>query len=180
MEVKRSAIETVTEVILSFVLIGIIGASFLVVTELNPVAAPVTPVLGAATARTPWTFLQDSGFVQDDLVATSNSFNAGYTFTIAQQPFLNYTLFSLNNTSNKVKQYQIVFSTNSTDLKSFKITAAFGDKNDIIYDPMGDKIMHALVVSLPANASQNFSLQLAANNSAIPDQLNGNVFVKQL
>jgi hypothetical protein len=174
-------IDTLTEVALAFVLIGVISGSFWMANQLNPVAKVEAPVLGINKETKAWEFMQDKNFSQTQLMETDGGFTADYLlkFThIGQQN--NYNLFSLNNIERSVNKYRIVVTGKEDIMQYLTITGGVAEKQESIYNARTDAQYRDLVVSIPKGNNAVFSLGILPQSESLPESVNITVTVEKV
>ena len=151
MNKPRIFVETLTEVVLAFVLISILGLSYFIGINLNPVIEEAKPILGIEISNEPLTFLKDSNFEQTTLIANETGFTANYLYKISDS--YNLKLFTLNNIQFNKAKYRLVVALPKDTEKYFKLSVLINNVNTVVYDATVDESYKDIEIVIPKEKS---------------------------
>ncbi len=157
----RFIVETTTEIVLAGILVLIIGGSYFIGLQLNPVKAPEKTVLGIQATNEPWSFATLENVVQKNLVANDTSFVANYELALMGSGMNVYDFFTINNLAKTTQDYIVQASFADEDTEFFQLIGIVAGKENVILDGIEGKNYYDLKISVPANSSVTPSFRLS-------------------
>lgn len=173
MRKKREIVNTITEVVLASVLLGIFAFTFAVIWSLNPVPSnKQAVVLGTQVSSLPFELLESGLFEQTKYIGSENNFEASYSFAVSHiNPEQVYELMKLSNNTNEERKFAISVVIPEEVIKYYKVAGIVADKEYLIYDYFEDEQVYDLVVSLKPNTESLFKLYVKTYSEEAPSQL---------